>query len=305
MMSSCSDTRPRRLPAPAASGPSPRAGPRPGAVRTLRSASGCCRRSARRRPAARVRLTRTPLTRVPLVEPRSTTTKPSPSRTDLGVAAAHVGVGEHDRRTRACGRRSRPARRGVRARRRQHSEPAPTPPGPSCMRPSIVNEPGVQTVVGLERRPRPGPGTRSPRRGRARGPRRHSSRAEACRRSRRSGRGRRGSTLDGEVVGHDRAAPDVDRAVVVHLADQAPAELDRAQPAPEDAGEHALDHALEPALEPLETHEGPRYPARQASVQVAIALSLLTRASGGIGRRAGFRFLCPKGRGGSSPPSPT
>ena len=31
----------------------------------------------------------------------------------------------------------------------------------------------------------------------------------------------------------------------------------------------------------------------------------VTRASGGIGRRAGFRFLCPKGCGGSSPPSPT
>jgi hypothetical protein len=29
------------------------------------------------------------------------------------------------------------------------------------------------------------------------------------------------------------------------------------------------------------------------------------RASGGIGRRAGFRFLCPKGCGGSSPPSRT
>lgn len=29
------------------------------------------------------------------------------------------------------------------------------------------------------------------------------------------------------------------------------------------------------------------------------------RASGGIGRRAGFRFLCPKGREGSSPSSPT
>jgi hypothetical protein len=31
----------------------------------------------------------------------------------------------------------------------------------------------------------------------------------------------------------------------------------------------------------------------------------VARASGGIGRRAGFRFLCPKGCGGSSPPSPT
>src|SRR5580704_7843308 len=31
----------------------------------------------------------------------------------------------------------------------------------------------------------------------------------------------------------------------------------------------------------------------------------VTRASGGIGRRAGFRFLCPKGCAGSSPASPT
>ena len=34
-------------------------------------------------------------------------------------------------------------------------------------------------------------------------------------------------------------------------------------------------------------------------------LGRFPRASGGIGRRAGFRFLCPKGCGGSSPPSPT
>jgi hypothetical protein len=34
-------------------------------------------------------------------------------------------------------------------------------------------------------------------------------------------------------------------------------------------------------------------------------LSAAPGASGGIGRRAGFRFLCPKGCGGSSPPSPT
>src|SRR5688572_8402994 len=30
-----------------------------------------------------------------------------------------------------------------------------------------------------------------------------------------------------------------------------------------------------------------------------------SRASGGIGRRAGFRCQCPKGRGGSTPPSRT
>src|SRR5690242_15802381 len=35
------------------------------------------------------------------------------------------------------------------------------------------------------------------------------------------------------------------------------------------------------------------------------AAALTQRASGGIGRRAGFRFLCPQGRGGSSPPSRT
>ncbi|MDP6677232.1 MAG: hypothetical protein QGI29_06675, partial [Pirellulales bacterium] len=33
----------------------------------------------------------------------------------------------------------------------------------------------------------------------------------------------------------------------------------------------------------------------------AVTLSAATRASGGIGRRAGFRFLCPQGREGSSP----
>src|SRR6056297_2295470 len=31
----------------------------------------------------------------------------------------------------------------------------------------------------------------------------------------------------------------------------------------------------------------------------------LTRAGGGIGRRARFRSVCPYGHGGSSPPSPT
>src|SRR5690606_34638623 len=34
-------------------------------------------------------------------------------------------------------------------------------------------------------------------------------------------------------------------------------------------------------------------------------LRRIARASGGIGRRAGFRCQCPQGRGGSSPPSRT
>ena len=48
------------------------------------------------------------------------------------------------------------------------------------------------------------------------------------------------------------------------------------------------------AVEPLATQPDP-----------GATLTSSTRASGGIGRRAGFRCQCPKGRGGSSPPSPT
>ena len=47
-------------------------------------------------------------------------------------------------------------------------------------------------------------------------------------------------------------------------------------------------------------------PIGAAIVPAACWASLArSRASGGIGRRAGFRFLCPQGRGGSSPPSRT
>ena len=46
-----------------------------------------------------------------------------------------------------------------------------------------------------------------------------------------------GAEVHGEGVGHDRAAADVDRAVVVHLPHQPPAELDRTQPGAEQARE--------------------------------------------------------------------
>src|SRR4051812_10723664 len=49
----------------------------------------------------------------------------------------------------------------------------------------------------------------------------------------------------------------------------------------------------------------PERPTADHCMRPAIVAFLVTRASGGIGRRAGFRFQCPKGRGGSSPPSPT
>src|SRR5690625_7368978 len=44
-----------------------------------------------------------------------------------------------------------------------------------------------------------------------------------------------------------------------------------------------------------------------ATVLICFGTRLLcaTRASGGIGRRAGFRCQCPQGRGGSTPPSRT
>ena len=55
--------------------------------------------------------------------------------------------------------------------------------------------------------------------------------------------------LEREVVGDDPAALDVDDAVVVHLPDQAAAELDRADAATGGAGEHALDHTLQTVFE--------------------------------------------------------
>src|SRR5690606_25094080 len=48
-----------------------------------------------------------------------------------------------------------------------------------------------------------------------------------------------------EVVGHERAAADADRAVVVHLPDEATAELDGADPALEGTWEHALHGPLQ------------------------------------------------------------
>ena len=123
--------------------------------------------------------------------------------------------------------------------------------------------------------------------------------------------------VHGEGVGDDLVALDVDVAGGVDLADEAPADLDRADAGLEDAAEHALHQVLESAFEAAGTHGRPRYrpaavplaPGRRSRWSgvgpVAKVGELVTRASGGIGRRGGFRFLCPKGRGGSSPPSPT
>src|SRR5690606_39571008 len=130
--------------------------------------------------------------------------------------------------------------------------------------------------------------------------------------------------VDGEVVRGHRLATDADRDVVVHLPGQAAGELDGSDARPEGAGERALDHAFQPPCETTDRHEWAGYrcapsftlsgagrghggPARRWWIlrTPRYRRGLAARASGGIGRRAGFRCQCPKGRGGSSPPSPT
>jgi len=106
--------------------------------------------------------------------------------------------------------------------------------------------------------------------------------------------------------------------VKVHLARQSAAELHRLKLNAKRLGERSLDEALQAALKLLESHPSTRIPAGRAgplavdgneacraTVFIATIVVGIARASGGIGRRAGFRFLCPQGRGGSSPPSPT
>ena len=57
-----------------------------------------------------------------------------------------------------------------------------------------------------------------------------------------------GAEVDDEVVGHDPAALDVDRALVVHLAHDPATELDRADGGT-GATEHPLDHTLQAPLQ--------------------------------------------------------
>ena len=105
-------------------------------------------------------------------------------------------------------------------------------------------------------------------------------------------------------------------------------DLDGLESAAEGLVEGPLHQPLEPPLEPLESHaesvpSSPRNEAARAARRTSrgsrtfwgstprcsgdgrSGYPVALRASGGIGRRAGFRCLCPQGRGGSSPPSPT
>jgi hypothetical protein len=111
--------------------------------------------------------------------------------------------------------------------------------------------------------------------------------------------------------------------VQIHLAGQPAADLDRLEAASKRLGQRTLHQTLEALLKLLESHclpeitgRGPRTGIHRASDLVTPVRAAgprrrrdycwpVTRASGGIGRRAGFRFLCPKGCAGSSPASPT
>ena len=182
------------------------------------------------------------------MEPRSTTTTSS-VRSDLGVVAAHVGVGEHDRRLGQAADRHDRSPSGTRSPVGQHQRAgARRRPGPPACGPSIWNAPvgmlSLSTSSTLTGPMKTYPSSRACSRAARRAP------GSASRASRRTARSPR-AELDGEVVGHDRAAPHVDRAVVVHLPHQPPAELDRSQPAAEHAGEGALDHPLEPRSNPF------------------------------------------------------
>ena len=123
--------------------------------------------------------------------------------------------------------------------------------------------------------------------------------------------------LDNEVVGHQRAALGHDRGSIVELTLQRARDLDRLDLGLEGPGEGAVDHALDAPLEALQDPHrhllesgvgAPLGSASMVSAQEEAQTHLLPwsvsspRASGGIGRRAGFRFQCPKGCGGHQPP---
>src|SRR5712691_525886 len=118
--------------------------------------------------------------------------------------------------------------------------------------------------------------------------------------------------LDDEIVRHQRAPLGHDGGPVVHLALNRAGHLDRLQLGPEGAREGTLYHAFKTTLEALQNSQRatslhvlcPRwYPGRRS----ARGRANLLVAQGGWrnGRRARFRSVCPKGREGSNPSSPT
>src|SRR6266576_1666806 len=118
--------------------------------------------------------------------------------------------------------------------------------------------------------------------------------------------------LDDEVVRHQRAPLGHDGGPVVHLALDRAGHLDRLQLGPEGAREGTLYHAFKTTLEALQNSQRatslhvpcPRsYPGRGSAR--GRANLLVARGGWRNGRRARFRSVCPKGREGSNPSSPT
>src|SRR5208283_636749 len=118
--------------------------------------------------------------------------------------------------------------------------------------------------------------------------------------------------LDDKIVWHQGAPLGHDGGPVVHLTLDRARHLDRLQLGPEGAREGTLYHAFKTTLEALQNSQRatslhvprPRwYPGRGS----ARGRANLLVAQGGWrnGRRARFRSVCPKGREGSNPSSPT
>src|SRR5208282_957296 len=118
--------------------------------------------------------------------------------------------------------------------------------------------------------------------------------------------------FDDKVVGHQRASLGHDGGPVVHLTLDRARHLDWLQLGPEGAREGTFYHAFKTTLEALQNSQRatslhvprPRwYPGRGS----ARGRANLLVAQGGWrnGRRARFRSVCPKGREGSNPSSPT
>src|SRR5437588_911733 len=118
--------------------------------------------------------------------------------------------------------------------------------------------------------------------------------------------------LDDEVVRHQRAPLGYDGGPVVHLALDRAGHLDRLQLGPEGTREGTLYHAFKTTLEALQNSQRatslhvprPRWYPGRGSARGRANL-LVARGGWRNGRRARFRSVCPKGREGSNPSSPT
>src|SRR5579863_3767216 len=118
--------------------------------------------------------------------------------------------------------------------------------------------------------------------------------------------------LDDEIVGHQGPALGHDGGPVVHFPLDRAGHLDRLQLGPEGAREGTLNHAFQATLEALQDSQRATSlpvlaPDRiRGTGALAVVLTYFLPPGGWRnGRRARFRSVCPKGREGSNPSSPT